>query len=176
EIIYTSCGTESDVTAILAALKSFPGKRHLVTTAVEHPAVKNLCENLTEITGREYRLTTLSVDREGRIDLREFEDSLCDDTVLATIMWANNETGVIFPVEELARIARKYEVLFHTDAVQAVGKIPLDMREIPVDYLSMSGHKFHAPKGTGALYVRQGAPFYPFFPGGGQENGRRSGT
>ncbi|MFP3982403.1 MAG: aminotransferase class V-fold PLP-dependent enzyme [Desulfurivibrionaceae bacterium] len=176
EIIYNSCGTESDVTAILAALKSFPDKRHIVTTSVEHPAVKNLCENLTGITGREYRVTTLKVNPEGKIDLREFENSLSKDTVLASIMWANNETGVIFPIEELAGIAGKYDVLFHTDAVQAVGKLDLDMQEVPVDYLSLSGHKFHAPKGVGALYVRRGAPFHPFLPGGGQEGGRRAGT
>lgn len=176
EIIYTSCGTESDVSAILSALKSCPDRRHLITSAVEHPAVKNLCESLSEISGGNYRVTSLDVDREGRIDLREFEESLSEDTALVSIMWANNETGVIFPVPELARIAREHNVLFHTDAVQAAGKIPLDMKETPVDFLSLSGHKFHAPKGVGALYVRKEAPFHPFLTGGGQEKGRRAGT
>ncbi len=176
EIIYTSCGTESDVTAIIAALESFPEKRRVVTTAVEHPAVKNLCEALTEKTGRDYRLTTLRVNRKGMIDLGEFKASLTVDTALVSVMWANNETGVIFPIGEMAAMARRRGVLFHTDAVQAAGKIPLDVEEVPVDYLSLSGHKFHAPKGIGVLYVRNGSPFHPFLMGGGQERGRRAGT
>ncbi|OPX96161.1 MAG: Cysteine desulfurase [Syntrophorhabdus sp. PtaB.Bin006] len=173
EIIFTSCGTESDNTAILSALAVSPDKRHIVTTTVEHPAVKVLCEHLAE---KGYRVTTLDVDGEGNIDMNQYKRSLSDDTAAVSIMWANNETGVIFPVEEAARIAHDHEILFHTDAVQAVGKIPIDMRNNAIDMLSLSGHKLHGPKGIGVLYLREGTRFSPFMIGGHQEKGRRSGT
>ncbi len=176
EIIFTSCGTESDSTAILSALQSQSGKRHIVTTRVEHPAVKNLCRSLDSLTGHKHRVTELPVESDGTIDLRRYEDSLTDETAIVSVMWANNETGVIFPVAEMAEIAKGRGILFHTDAVQAVGKIPIDMAKVPVDFLSISGHKLHAPKGIGVLYVRKRTPFMPFLIGGHQEHGRRGGT
>ncbi len=176
EIVFTSCGTESDSTAILSALQSQPGKRHVITTRVEHPAVKNLCEHLEKLTGHKHRVTALPVDREGMLDLAQYEESLTDDTAIVSVMWANNETGVIFPIEEMAAMAKERGILFHTDAVQAVGKIPIDLNTVPVDFLSISGHKLHAPKGVGVLYVRKGTPFSPFLIGGHQERGRRGGT
>ncbi|MFZ5771333.1 MAG: cysteine desulfurase NifS [Thermodesulfobacteriota bacterium] len=176
EIIFTSCGTESDSTAILAALQAQPGKRHIVTTRVEHPAVKNLCRGLDTLTGHKHRVTELPVESDGTLDLQRYEDSLEDETAIVSIMWANNETGVIFPIEEMAKIARNRGILFHTDAVQAVGKIPIDLSAVPVDFLSLSGHKLHAPKGIGVLYVRKRTPFVPFLIGGHQEHGRRGGT
>ena len=176
EIVFTSCGTESDSTAILSALQTYPEKNHLVTTRVEHPAVKNLCDNLELFTGRKYHTTRLHVHSDGTLDVQRFRDSLTDETVIVSAMWANNETGVIFPVEEMARIARERGILFHTDAVQAVGKIPLNLRDSAIDFLSISGHKLHAPKGVGVLYVRKGTPFVPFMNGGHQERGRRGGT
>lgn len=176
EIVYTSCGTESDSTAILSALQAQPGKRHIVTTRVEHPAVKNLCENLDSLTGHKHRLTQLPVESDGSIDLQQYEDSLSDDTAVVSVMWANNETGVIFPIEKMAEIAKSRGILFHTDAVQAVGKIAIDLQTVPVDFLSLSGHKLHASKGVGVLYVRKRTPFVPFMIGGHQEHGRRGGT
>ena len=176
EIVFTSCGTESDSTAILSALQTYPEKNHVVTTRVEHPAVKNLCENLELFTGRKYHTTRLHVHSDGTLDVQRFRDSLTDETVIASAMWANNETGVLFPVEEMARITRERGILFHTDAVQAVGKIPLNLRDSAIDFLSISGHKLHAPKGVGVLYVRKGTPFVPFLNGGHQERGRRGGT
>jgi len=176
ELIFTSCGTESDSTAILSALQSFPEKRHIVTTRVEHPAVKNLCEHLDRLTGHKHKVTQLPVDREGMIDLAQYEESLSDETAIVSVMWANNETGVIFPIAEMAEIAKSRGVLFHTDAVQAVGKVPIDLGRVPIDFLSISGHKLHAPKGIGVLYVRRGTPFAPFLVGGHQEKGRRGGT
>ncbi|MFP3980249.1 MAG: cysteine desulfurase NifS [Desulfobacterales bacterium] len=173
EIIFTSCGTESDSTAIWAALKANPQKRHIVTTRVEHPAVKNLCEHL-EKTG--YRVSWVPVDREGRLDIDFLYDSLSDDTAIVSVMWANNESGVIFPVEQIARAAAERGVVFHTDAVQAVGKVPVDVKASPVNMLSLSGHKIHAPKGVAALYVKKGTKFSPFLIGGHQEKGRRGGT
>ena len=176
EIVFTSCGTESDSTAILAALQSFPDKNHVVTTRVEHPAVKNLCDNLEIFTGRKYHTTRLHVEADGTIDLKRFKESLTDETAIVSVMWANNETGVIFPVEELAALAKVRGILFHTDAVQAVGKIPINLKDTAIDFLSLSGHKLHAPKGVGVLYVRKGTPFVPFLNGGHQEHGRRGGT
>jgi len=177
EIIFTSCGTESDSTAVLSALQAFPEKRHIVTTRVEHPAVKNLCENIDKLTGHKHKVTQLPVDREGMLDLRRYEESLTDDTAIVTVMWANNETGVIFPIAAMAEIAKSRGILFHTDAVQAVGKIPIDLgKTSSIDFLSVSGHKLHAPKGIGVLYVRRGTPFAPFLIGGHQEHGRRGGT
>ncbi len=176
EIVFTSCGTESDSTAILSALQAFPEKRHIVTTRVEHPAVKNLCESLDKLTGHKHRVTMLPVNGDGTLDLKLYEESLSDDTAIVSVMWANNETGVIFPVAEMARIARSRGILFHTDAVQAIGKIPINLKKVEVDFLSLSGHKLHAPKGVGVLYVRRGTPYVPFLIGGHQEKGRRGGT
>jgi cysteine desulfurase len=173
EILFTSCGTESDNTAIRAAIASHPDKQHIVATRVEHPAVKNLCEHLSR---HGYRVTFLPVDRQGRLDLEHLHKVLSSDTAIVSIMWANNETGVIFPIEEIAQMVREMGIVFHTDAVQAAGKIPIDMGQIPVDMLSLSGHKLHAPKGIGALYVRKGTKFSPFLIGGHQEGGRRGGT
>ncbi len=173
EIIFTSCGTESDNAAILGTLESCPEKRHIVTTRVEHPAVGTLCRFLK---GKGYRVTELSVDRKGRLDLEELSASLNNDTALVSVMYANNETGVIFPVEEIGAIVKAQGVALHTDAVQAVGKIPLDLSRSSIDMLSLSGHKLHAPKGIGALFIRKGTRFSPLLRGGHQEKGRRGGT
>ena len=173
EIVFTSCGTESDNAAILGILESHPEKRHIISTRVEHPAVWTLCKHLEK---KGYRVTMLSVDREGRLDLDELRATISDNTALVSIMYANNETGVIFPIEEIGQIVRSRAIPFHTDAVQAVGKIPLDMKKSTVDMLSFSGHKLHAPKGIGVLYIRKGTKFSPFLIGGHQERGRRGGT
>lgn len=176
EIVFTSCGTESDSTAIFSALQTSFEKRHIVTTRVEHPAVKVLCENLDRLTGHKHRITQLPVESDGTIDLKRYEEALSEDTAIVSIMWANNETGVIFPIDEMARIAKNRGILFHTDAVQAVGKVPINLAETPVDFLSLSGHKLHAPKGIGVLYIRKRTPYMPFLLGGHQEHGRRGGT
>jgi len=173
EIVFTSCGTESDNAAILGTLDSNPEKRHLISTRVEHPAVGNVS---TYLGRKGYRVTELSVDREGRLDLDELRESLNDQTTLVTIMYANNETGVIFPIEEIGEIVKARGVSFHSDAVQAAGKIPLNMKKSRLDMLSISGHKLHAPKGIGVLYIRKGTKFSPFLIGGHQEKGRRGGT
>ena len=173
EIIFTGCGTESDSTAIWAAIRSYPNKKHIITSRVEHPAVKNLFEYLSK-TG--YRVTFVPVDRQGHLDLDYLYQNLSDDTAIVSIMWANNESGVIFPIEEISRAVKEHGAVFHTDAVQAVGKIPIDLKNVDVDMLSLSGHKFHGPKGIGALYVRKGTKFFPFLIGGHQEGGRRGGT
>jgi cysteine desulfurase len=173
EIVFTSCGTESDNAAILGTLESHPEKRHIISTRVEHPAVWTLCKHLEK---KGYRVTMLSVDREGRLDLDELRAAISDDTALVSIMYANNETGVIFPIEEIGQVVKSRAISFHTDAVQAVGKIPLDMKKSTVDILSFSGHKLHAPKGIGVLYIRKGTKFSPFLIGGHQERGRRGGT
>jgi len=173
EILVTSCGSESDNTAIRATLESYPDKKHIITTRVEHPAILNLCEYLAE---NGYRITFLPVDRQGRLNPEDLYNSLSDNTAIVSIMWANNETGVIFPIEEMARVVRERGVVFHTDAVQAVGKIPINVQQVPVDMLSLSGHKLHGPKGIGALYIRKGTKFSPFLIGGHQERGRRGGT
>ncbi|MGE0084054.1 MAG: cysteine desulfurase NifS [Desulfococcaceae bacterium] len=173
EIVFTSCGTESDSTAIYAALQSSPEKKHIITTRVEHSAIKNLCEYL----GRNgYRSTFVPVDKKGLLDMDFLREHLTDDTAIISVMWANNETGVIFPVEEIAHMAKERGIVFHTDAVQAVGKIPINLKQSSIDMLSLSGHKLHAPKGVGALYVRKGTKFSPFLIGGHQESGRRGGT
>jgi cysteine desulfurase len=173
EIIFTSCGTESDNAAIRSALAAHPDRRHIVTTRVEHPAVKSLCAHLTR---QGYRVTELPVDKNGLLDMDQFERSLSANTAVVSLMWANNETGVLFPVEQAAEIAREKGILFHTDAVQAVGKIPINMKKTVIDMLSISGHKLHAPKGIGILYVRKGTKFSPFLIGGHQEKERRGGT
>ena len=173
EIIFTSCGTESDNAAIRSSLYADQEKRHIVTSRVEHPAVKALC---AQLAGQGYRITELAVDKDGCLDMEKYEQSLTPDTVLVSLMWANNETGVLFPVEEAAAIAQGKGILFHTDAVQAAGKIPIDMKKNAIDMLSISGHKLHAPKGIAALYVRKGTKFSPAMVGGHQERGRRGGT
>jgi cysteine desulfurase len=173
EIIFTSCGTESDSTAIYSALKNNPNKKHIITTEVEHPAVLNLCKSLEK---QGYRTTYLKVNEDGMIDLNELENNISSDTAIVSIMWANNETGIIYPVEKASEIANKKGALFHTDAVQAAGKINIDVKKTKIDMLSISGHKFHAPKGIGVLYVRKGTPFSSFLIGGHQERGRRAGT
>ena len=173
EIIFTSCGTESNNAAIHAALKANPGKRHIVTSAVEHSAVLNHCMALEK---EGYRVTRLSVDRDGLMKLADLDAAITDDVAVVSLMWANNETGVLFPVKEIAEICRARGVLYHCDAVQAAGKVPIDVRQVSADYLSLTGHKFHAPKGVGALYVRRKAPFSPYIHGGHQERNLRGGT
>lgn len=173
EIVFTSCGTESDNTALMSAVETNPRKKHIITTRVEHPAVLNFCHHL----GRKgFRITYLPVDSKGGLDPDLLMKSVDDETALVSIMYANNETGVIFPIEEIAEALSDRGVMFHTDAVQAVGKIPVDVNETRVDLLSLSGHKIHAPKGIGALYVRKGTRFHPYIIGGHQEHGRRAGT
>jgi len=174
EIVFTSCGSESDNWAIEGFLEQNPTRRQIIATRVEHEAVRNLCEHLAEI-GCE--VTWLEVDQNGELDLDDLRKALSRDTGLVSVMLANNETGVLFPIEEIGRIVRENsDAVFHVDGVQAVGKIPINLREWPVDLFSVSGHKFHAPKGVGALYIRSGVKLPPFIIGGGQEQGRRSGT
>ncbi|MFG6095859.1 cysteine desulfurase NifS [Leptothoe sp. ISB3NOV94-8A] len=173
EIIFTSCGSEGNNTAIHAALAAQPEKRHIVTTAVEHPAILNVCKHLEK---KGYTVTYLSVDRRGQLDLMEVEAAMTGGTALVTTMYANNETGVIFPIEQVGAIAKECGATFHVDAVQAVGKLPIDLKNSTIDLLTLSGHKLHAPKGVGALYVRRGFRFRPFLLGGHQERGRRAGT
>jgi cysteine desulfurase len=173
EIIFTSCGTESDNTALMSAVESYPQKRHIITTRVEHPAVFNFAKHLAR---KGFRVTFIPVDSFGRLDMDAFSKALDDDVVVVSVMYANNESGVIFPIEEIGEILKERKIIFHTDAVQAVGKLPIDVKKLPVDMLSLSGHKIHAPKGIGALYLRRGTRFYPYIIGGHQENGRRAGT
>lgn len=173
EILFTSCGTESDSTAIMSALASQPEKKHIVTTRVEHPAVLSLCQFLE---GRGHEVSYLSVDFKGRLNMDEYVHALRKDTAIVSVMLANNEVGNIYPIQEMAEIAKEREIPFHTDAVQAVGKVPIDLKTLPVDFLALSGHKLHAPKGVGVLYIRKGTRFRPFLRGGHQERGRRAGT
>jgi cysteine desulfurase len=173
EIIFTSCGTESDSTAILSAIKAYPERKEIITTVVEHPAILNLCEYLQK---EGYKIHKLHVDKKGRLDLDEYEELLDDKVAIVSVMWANNETGTLFPVEKMAEMAHAKGVLFHTDAVQAVGKVPIDLKSTKIDMLSVSGHKLHAPKGVGVLYLRRGVKFRPLLRGGHQERGRRAGT
>ncbi len=173
EILFTCCATESNNAAIHAALKAEPHKRHIITSVVEHSSVLNYCLALEQ---EGYSVTYLPVDRDGLIKLADLAEAIGDNTAVVSLMWANNETGVLFPVEEIARICESRGVLFHCDAVQAVGKVPIDVAKVPVDYLSLTGHKFNAPKGVGALYIRHQSPFSPYMHGGHQERGLRGGT
>ena len=173
EVIFTGCATESNNAAIQAALKASPGKRHIVTSVVEHSSVLNFCKALE---GEGHRVMYLPVDTEGLLKVADLENALTPETAVVSLMWANNETGVLFPVKQIAEVCKSRGVLFHCDAVQAAGKIEIDVRRVPADYLSLTGHKFHAPKGVGALYVRRNAPFSPFLHGGHQERGLRGGT
>jgi cysteine desulfurase len=174
EIVFTSCGSESDNWAIGGFLEQNPNRRHIITTRVEHEAVRSLCEHLAEI-GCE--VSWLEVDRHGELDLDDLRRALRRDTGIVSVMMANNETGVLFPIREIGAIVREHsDAVFHVDGVQAVGKIPINLKELPVDLFSISGHKFYAPKGVGALYLRRGVTLPPFIIGGGQESRRRSGT
>jgi cysteine desulfurase len=177
EVIFTSCGTESDNSALMSALKSFPERHEIITTAVEHPAILSLCEHVEKQLGEDgYVIHRLGVDSRGRLDLNEYRKVLSKKTAVVSVMWANNETGTLFPVEEMAQMAHEHGALFHTDAVQAVGKVPLNLKKTAIDMLSLSGHKLHAPKGIGVLYLRRGTRFRPLLRGGHQERGRRAGT
>ncbi|MEN8255931.1 MAG: cysteine desulfurase NifS [Verrucomicrobiota bacterium] len=174
EIIFTSCGSESDNMAIRGAVDAMGGHPHVITTRVEHAAVLGPCHYLED---KGFRLSTLDVDEKGSLNLdqvREF--AMSGKKTVASIMWANNETGVIFPVSEIGAILKEGGGVFHTDAVQVAGKLPMSVKDLPIDLLSISGHKLHAPKGIGALYVRRGTKVTPHIMGGHQERGRRAGT
>lgn len=173
EILFTSCGTESDNTAVKGTLAMYSARRKVITTRVEHPAVLATCRDLER---HGYSVHEINVDRTGRLDTDEFGLRIDDNTALVSVMWANNETGTVFPVETLAELAKARGVVFHTDAVQAIGKIPINLKNSAIDLLSLSGHKLHAPKGVGALFVRRGTRVATFMHGGHQEFGRRGGT
>lgn len=173
EIVFTSCGTESNNAAINSALQLDPARQHIVTTAVEHSATARHCDVLSK---HGCSVTVVGVDHGGNLDLNELEQAITPETAIISVMWANNETGVIFPIEQIAEIARKNRVLFHTDAVQAVGKISMRLADLPINSLSLSAHKLHGPKGVGALYVNKRSAFRPSVIGGSQENNRRAGT
>jgi len=173
EIVFTSGGTESDNAAINGTLAAVPNKRKVITTRIEHQAVLAVCR---ELENHGYVVVELAVDKDGQLDLNELQENIDDDTALVTIMYANNETGVIFPIDKIAEIVTSRGVVFHMDAVQAVGKIPLNLSKCHIDLLSLSGHKLHGPKGVGVLYVRKGTRLSPFMLGGHQEGGRRAGT
>ncbi len=173
ELIFTSGGTESDNAAINGTLAAAPNRRKIITTRVEHPAVLSVCR---ELENQGYEVVELSVDRQGRLDLTELDEQIDDDTALVTIMYANNETGVMFPIEEIAELVTDKGAVFHTDAVQVIGKMPLSLSESNIDLLSLSGHKLHGPKGVGVLYIRKGTRLSPYMIGGHQEAGRRAGT
>ncbi len=174
EIYFTSCGTESNNWVLkMVSMSSKKKNKHIITTKVEHPAVLETCKYLEKLG---IEITYLNVDINGNIDIREFEDSITENTILISIMMANNETGVLFPIKELAEIAKKYNILFHTDAVQAYGKELIDLKELKIDFLSISGHKVYSPKGVGVLFIRDSINLEPLIHGGGQESGLRSGT
>lgn len=174
EIVFTSCGSESDNWAIHSTLVASPHKKHIVTTEVEHEAVRNVCP-LLEDEG--YEVTRIGVDSEGLLDVESLRNALRSDTALVSVMLANNETGAIFPIEEIGQLVRQHsQAVFHVDGVQAVGKIPIDLKTTEVDLFALSGHKFHAPQGIGALYIRKGLKLSSFIIGGGQESGQRAGT
>ena len=172
EIIFTSCASEANVCAIMSAVRSNPLKKHIITTKVEHASIMETMKYLESVG---YRVTYLSVDNYGRISLEEIKKSICDDTCLITVMMANNEIGNIYPVKEIGEFARRHHILFHCDAVQAIGKVPIDVSLMNIDTLSLAGHKIHAPKGIGVLYVKNGIPFVPLIFGH-QEKNRRGGT
>ncbi|MCP3942949.1 MAG: cysteine desulfurase NifS [Desulfobacteraceae bacterium] len=174
EIVFTSCGTESDNSAIYAAINAFPERKHIITSNVEHPAIKNLFSHLAKKEG--YEVTFVPVDKKGQLNTKVLYESMSENTAIISLMWANNETGVIFPIEEVAQKAREKGIVFHTDAVQATGKLDIDVKKTGVDMLSLSGHKIHAPKGIGVLYIKKGFKFTPYLIGGHQEDGRRGGT
>jgi cysteine desulfurase len=173
EIVFTSCGTESNSTAILSALRVQPERNQIITTVVEHPAILAVCEQLEKEGCVIHRL---KVDKRGRLDLDEYRSLLSPRVALVSAMWANNESGTVFPIEAMAEMAHAAGVMFHTDAVQAVGKLPIELKRSEIDMLSLSGHKLHAPKGIGVLYLRRGLRFRPMLRGGHQERGRRAGT
>ncbi|MBR2865955.1 MAG: cysteine desulfurase NifS [Elusimicrobiaceae bacterium] len=173
EIIFTSCATESDNTAIFSAVRAYAQKKHIITSKVEHPAVLHPYKFL-ESQG--YKVDYIGVDANGRFDMDQYKAALDANTALVSVMWANSETGTIFPIAEIAALAKEHGALFHTDAVQVIGKMPVNVQETKIDMLSLSGHKFHAPKGVGALYVKRGTRFTEFMMGGHQEKGRRGGT
>jgi cysteine desulfurase len=173
EVLFTSGGTEGNNTALHAVIHS-TGKTHIVTSQVEHSSVLSYCRFLEEYRG--FRVTYLPVDGEGLISMADLEGAIEPDTAIVSLMWANNETGVLFPVEEIGQLCRSKGVPYHCDAVQAVGKLPMKLKDLPIDYLSLTGHKIGAPKGIGALYVQKKAPFVPFVQGGHQERSRRGGT
>jgi cysteine desulfurase len=173
EIVFTSCGTESNNAAINSAVQFEPRGKHVVTSAVEHSAVLRPCQELEK---RGCEVTFLGVEGNGDVDLAEVEKAIRRDTALVSMMWANNETGVLFPVEKIEKICREKRVLFHTDAVQVAGKIPIRLRDSAINFLSLSAHKFHGPKGVGVLYVNKRSRFRSSIIGGSHENGRRAGT
>ncbi len=173
EVLFTSCGTESTNAAIHSALSMDRDRQHIVTTRVEHSATLKTCESLSR---RGHEVTWLGVDEQGQVNVDELEAAIRPDTALVSVMWANNETGVQFPIDEIADVVRRKKVLFHTDAVQAVGKVPIQLRDAKINFLSVSGHKLHCPKGVGVLYVNRRTKFHPFMIGGSQEHGKRGGT
>jgi len=173
EVVFTSCGSESDNHAVRGLVDAYPEKGHIITTKVEHPAIKNQVPYLRR---KGLQVTELGVDSKGNLDLEELREAIINDTLLISVIFANNETGIMFPIREICRIAKERGVFVHTDAVQGVGKVPLDMEKLPVDLLSFSGHKFHAPKGIGGLFIRRGLKIRSFIIGGHQERSRRGGT
>lgn len=173
EIIFTSGGTEADSTAIYSALKSYPAKKHIITSAVEHPAILEVFKNLS---AEGYKVDFVPVDEFGRFDMDFFKKVISENTALVSVMWANSETGTIFPMEEISKVCHEHGALFHTDGVQALGKIEIDVKKIGADMVSFSAHKIHGPKGVGALYLKKGIRFFPFMVGGHQEKARRAGT
>ncbi len=173
EVVFTASGSEGDNHAIKGTLDAYPDKRHIITTRVEHPAVLGTCQNFSR---KGYRVTLVGVDRKGRLDMQQLRDSISDDTAIVSVMYANNETGNVYPVAEIGELCREKGVVFHVDAVQAPGKLPLDITRIPADMVTISGHKLHAPKGIGAQYIRRGTRVRSLVTGGHQESGRRAGT
>lgn len=175
DIVFTAGGSEADNMAISGTIETaVAGKKHIITTRIEHPAVRSLCKHLERKHG--CRLTEIGVDKNGHLDLIELEKAITPDTAIISVMWANNETGVINPIEKIAAMAKERNIVFHTDAVQAVGKLPIDVSKTPIDLLALSGHKLHGPKGIGALYIRKGTKLAPLIIGGHQEKGKRAGT